>query len=77
MKIEKSLSLSLSLSLSTQMGQASTRECFKRAEYNRLSACHFIGCGTINKTGVKDNKFRSICQVKNEYFYFTFSKQLI
>ncbi|MDD2529587.1 MAG: hypothetical protein PHT26_16245, partial [Lentimicrobiaceae bacterium] len=36
----------------------------------------FHGCGTINKTGVKDKKFRSICQVKNENFYFTFSKTI-
>ena len=70
---ENSLSLSLSLSLYID-GQSKHAGVLYKSGIQPVKCLPFHGCGTINKTGVKDKKFRSICQVKNENFYFTFSK---
>ncbi len=70
------LSLSLSLSLYENRQSKHTGVLYKSG-MQPVKCLPFHGCGTINKTGVKDKKFRSICQVKNENFYFTFSKQWI
>jgi hypothetical protein len=71
---ENLLSLSLSLYID---GQSKHAGVLYKSGMQPVKCLPFHGCGTINKTGVKDKKFRSICQVKNENFYFTFSKQLI
>jgi hypothetical protein len=67
------LSLSLSLSLYID-GQSKHAGVLYKSGIQPVKCLPFHGCGTINKTGVKDKKFRSICQVKNENIYFTFSK---
>jgi hypothetical protein len=63
----------LSLSLYAN-GQSKHTGVLYKSGIQPVKCLPFHRCETINKTDSKDKKFRSICQVKNENFYFTFSK---